>query len=312
MKPVRLASAILLTLFLGLGNVQAKDRPPLPPDAYYFGDSAYAIHKIDDRIFAIGEPTYYQGNVSYLFVGTQRALLLDGGASREEDITKVVASLTDKPVAVIPSHLHFDHMAGLDKFKEVWLVDLPYTRDLADKDGTTTVPVGIDLHDIDKLSPSSFRVARYVAPDEIIDLGELKLQLLSTPGHTKDEISLWKENDDMLFVGDFLYPGPLFVGNVKDYLASLDKALGVIGSKTKIYGAHGSAKAVPQNSLPLMNRQTLVDAKGAFEAIRQGKLQASEATPDELIRSAKIYPINETMNIYTDIVFTNGRPFGYD
>lgn len=312
MKPVRLASAILLTLFWGLGNVLAMDRPPLPPGAHYFGDSTYAIHKVDDRIFAIGEPTYYQANVSYLFVGTQRALLLDGGASRKEDITKIVASLTDKPVAVIPSHLHFDHMAGLDRFKEVWLVDLPYTRDLADKNGTTTVPVEVDLHDIDKLSPSSFRVGRYVAPDEIIDLGEIKLRLLSTPGHTKDEISLWEETSNMLFVGDFLYPGPLFVGNVNDYLASLDRALGVVNARTRIYGAHGSANAVPPNSLPLMNRQTLIDAKGAFEAIRDGKLQSSGATPDELIRSAKIYPINETMDAYTDIVFTNGRPFGYD
>ena len=81
------------------------------------------VYKIRDNILAISEPRYYQGNFSYLVVGERKALLIDAGATAKHDIAAVVNALTAKPVAVLPTHLHFDHLGGLARFDEVWLPD---------------------------------------------------------------------------------------------------------------------------------------------------------------------------------------------
>src|SRR5699024_2023251 len=77
--------------------------------------------------FAIGEPRYYQQNYSYLILGESRAFLFDSG-SGTRDINPVIKSLTNLPVTVMVSHLHFDHLGGIGPFKHIAMIDLPQTR----------------------------------------------------------------------------------------------------------------------------------------------------------------------------------------
>src|SRR6266404_5191440 len=65
---------------------------------------------------------YWQQNVSYLLLGTKRALLFDTGPGIY-GIRKVVESMTMLPLVVIPSHLHFDHVGNLNEFDTVELLD---------------------------------------------------------------------------------------------------------------------------------------------------------------------------------------------
>jgi glyoxylase-like metal-dependent hydrolase (beta-lactamase superfamily II) len=299
----------LVALLASASMALAQERPELPPGGRYFEDSAYSVFEIADGIWAIGEPTYYQNNFSFLLAGSDRALLLDGGANRGTDMRDVVASLTDRSVAVLPSHLHFDHLGGAETFDEVWLVDLPFTRDLADETGLTTIPVEVDLHDFDGLSPASFRVSRYVAPDEVIDLGGLEVQVLWTGGHTRDEIALWIPENDIMLTGDFIYPSVNFVGNDDDLVRSLDRLLAMTGEETRFFGAHGDEEAL---GLPEMTRQDLIDTRDAFKAVQEGRMEPTPVEPNDWLTSAVLVPINERLYAWADILFRNGVALNYE
>ena len=61
--------------------------------------------------------------VSFTLVeGTERALLFDAGYGTE-DVAGYVRSLTDKPVTVLLSHGHHDHILGARWFTETWLCE---------------------------------------------------------------------------------------------------------------------------------------------------------------------------------------------
>ena len=59
----------------GLGAAHADDstsRPTPPPEWFH-------IVRLDARTYELSEPKYWQQNVSYLLLGTRRALLFDTG-----------------------------------------------------------------------------------------------------------------------------------------------------------------------------------------------------------------------------------------
>lgn len=116
----------------------------------------FAIERLDDGHYAIHEPGYWQRNVAYLIVGSERALLFDPGGSAGKDIRHAIAHLTDKPILVLPSHLHFDHIGGLKHFDDIALIDLPFTRQLIGDDGRVRVPAEIHLGKREGFDPPRF------------------------------------------------------------------------------------------------------------------------------------------------------------
>lgn len=270
--------------------------------------TAFVVHKLSDFLYAIGEPDYYQKNYSYLLVGKDRALMFDSGANQKEDITQVARKITDKPLSVLPSHLHFDHLGGLHNFQSVYLVDTPFTRNFKGKDDLYHVPEPVYLGNIDHMVVPPFQVARLVKPDETIDLGGLEVRLLSVPGHTKDEVALYDESHDILLAGDHLYPSWLLAGNLKDYVASLDATLKIINPRTVIYGAHADADPTKVPAMTYADVQAISDK---MQQIQAGRAKGEAFSDPELIKSSELFKVEKDISILTNVRFTDGRDFGY-
>lgn len=241
--------------------------PPLPPGAAWH-DDWYALMRIDDRSFAVSEPRYEQHNVSYLLMGDTRALLLDTGPG-ERDPRPLVASLTSLPVTATASHLHFDHVGGHERFEGIASVDLPSMRARIAADGRFTPSF------VQHGGPGrpSFRIGEWWAPDAAVDLGGRTLQVLSTPGHTRESITLWDAASCQLYTGDFLYPGDLFAftpdADLAAYRESARRLLRLgepCGDTLSIWGAH-----VPRpDASPRQTRADLVRLEAALDALLAG------------------------------------------
>jgi hydroxyacylglutathione hydrolase len=256
-------------------NLLGYAREPLPkPELQVTGhwfDDYFLIEPIDPTTLAIGEPRYYQGNYSYLILGTERAVLFDAGTGLK-DIVPVIRSLTTLPVTVIPSHLHFDHVGALGRFDRTALLDDRSLRERL-RDGRLTLERYEFLGFADRLQAPTFRVDEWWAPDSTIDLGGRHLRVLSTPGHTPTSVSLYDESRHQLFAGDFIYPGNLYAflpgASRSAYLATTTRLLSIVDPETQIFAAH-MADPPALVGAPVLRVSDLRMLEGALISINQG------------------------------------------
>ena len=278
-----------------------------------YDDGWFAVYKITDHIYAIGEPLYFQGNFSYLVIGRDKALMIDATASITKNVVPVLKILTDKPIAVLPTHLHFDHIGGLRNFEEIWLADTPVAAGFKQTGGEYVIPLAYSLGFIDNYKADDIppvKVSRLAPLNSIIDLGGVKLKVLFAPGHCKDEIVLFDETDNILFAGDYLYPSFLINGNAGEYASSTDRILDVINERTLILGGHADSE---NNYLvPVPARADILALRDFLPKLANKEVSGEEISDDVFkIKSTKFYDINGRISIIDDIVWENGTRYNY-
>ena len=190
---MRCALALSLVAIAAVAGSQAAGltRPATPPGWFH-------VYALDAHTYAISEPKYWQENVSYLLIGTRRALLFDTGPGIYS-IRAQVRRLTTLPVIAIPSHLHFDHVGDLAEFSDVRLLDEPELRAQLHDGYFVEPPRQYMLR-----TPFKYRVKGWLRDGANIDLGARTVQLVSTPGHTPDSVSLIDRDGMHLFTGDLV------------------------------------------------------------------------------------------------------------
>jgi glyoxylase-like metal-dependent hydrolase (beta-lactamase superfamily II) len=254
-------------------------------------DDYFTVQALDERTFAIGEPRYHQQNYSYLIVGTERALLFDAGPG-QRDIRPVAQSLTDRPITFIPSHFHYDHVGNQITFAHVAVVDLPYLRARA-RDNRLQLTFAEHLGVAERIEAPTLVVDEWLPPGSRISLGHRALQVLYTPGHTEDSISLLDLDSGDLFTGDFIYPGPLFAflpnSGMGDYLQGADTVLGAVPANARIFGAH---RVAPPGA-PKLAIEDVEDLESALRAIRAGELRGTGVYP-------VVYRVNSRLELYAE------------
>jgi glyoxylase-like metal-dependent hydrolase (beta-lactamase superfamily II) len=261
-------------------------------------DDYFAVEDLGEGTFAIGEPRYYQQNYSYLIAGSTRAILFDSG-SGTRDISGVVRSLTKLPVTVIVSHLHFDHLGGITPFERVAMIDLPETR--ADVSGSVLTAKRYEyMGFVDGRAAPPVRVAEWLAPGSIIDLGGRSLRVLWTPGHTPTSVALFDAQTKRLFIGDFIYPTTLYAflpgASLSTYQATA-KALETLPADTVLWTAH-CCRRNEGVSAPWLSMQDLQDLDTVLTTVRAGKGRAKGFYP-------RVFPVNGEMTLATGFPWNN-------
>ncbi|WP_407304718.1 MBL fold metallo-hydrolase [Acinetobacter sp.] len=270
-------------------------------------DEYFVVHQIKDYLYAIEEPSYYQGNFSYLLIGTEQALMFDAGASHQHDMTQVIKRLTDKPFAVIPSHLHFDHIGGLKFFDQIYLPDLACLICFKDDAGLYQIPDEFHLGSIDGFQPAPIQITRLLSVGDVIDLGGISFKLLHAPGHSQDSIILYSERLNICLLGDVLYPSELYVGNISDYEKSLVYIQTLTNSETLFFGAHPFVTS----HIPQIRMAELELTLQVMQAIVRGEAEVRKVEPSILVREGKRHCVDERICIYTDIIFKSGLTIQY-
>ena len=273
-------------------------RPPVLAKGQMI-DDYWAVQRIDSRTYAIGEPRYYQGNYAYLILGNKRALLFDSG-SGTRDIGYVVVGLTKLPVTVIPSHLHYDHLGGIEPFSSVAMIDLPETR--ADIVDDRFVPGRYEyLGFVDGRRLPLVHVTEWLKPGSRIDLGGRIVDVIHTPGHTTSSVSLFDPAARQLFSGDFIYPTMLYAdlpgASVSAYQKTATTLLATLPPETKIWTAH-CCRVGEKPSAPWLTMTDVRDLNRTLKNVETGRVHSTGFYP-------RIYPINRELSLATGFGWNN-------
>ncbi len=242
-------------------------------------------------VFAIYEPHQAEETIGYLIVGKQRALLFDTGMGIS-DVKKVTAELTKLPIVVLNSHTHDDHVGGNWQFDTIYGMDTDFTRKNAEgsrEDAQAEItpdqicgalPKGFDAK---SYATRPWKITRYIHDGERIDLGGRTIEVIATPGHTPDAISLIDRANRLLFSGDTYYPGPIWLfrpeTDLKAYADSISRLNALTPAVKMILGAH---------NVPVASPVELTRLIFAFAAVRAGKVAPTPDSPGKVL-----YKVNE-------------------
>ena len=284
----------LVTICLALASTSVAQMPipdwcrPLPRPEYKdlervpIGDPWFEVYKPAPGVFAIYEPHQFEETISYLIVGEKRAILFDTGMGIS-DIKGVTAALTKLPIIVLNSHTHQDHVGGNWQFDSVYSMDTEYTRKNA-KGSREAAQKEISHENICGSLPKGFdpqmyvtrpwKVSAYTHDGDRFDLGGRTIELIATPGHTPDSVSLFDSGNRLLFTGDTYYPAPIYLfvpeTDLDAYAASIRRLAALAPRLELVHGSHNVPTA-PPSVLPRLVT--------AVAAVRSGKVQPIPDSP---------------------------------
>ena len=171
------------------------------------------------------------------------AMVIDPGW----DAPQVLAALEARQWSlkyILLTHAHFDHIGAVADLVDVTGVplalhrnDLPLLRHLG----------GAPLFG-HRIRPSP-EPSLLLQPGQVIEVGQLRLEVLFVPGHTLGHVAFYERQANAVFSGDVLFrqgigrtdfPG----GNMQTLLTSIRDKLLVLPDETTVYPGHGPATTI--------------------------------------------------------------------
>jgi glyoxylase-like metal-dependent hydrolase (beta-lactamase superfamily II) len=243
----------------------------------------FCVTELAEDVWQLTEP----GHVcSWLVAGEDSAALIDTGCGFAA-IRPIVEALTDRPVTVVHTHHHFDHVGGDGEFEEILIHPLgveglarAVPRELLD--AYLQYATGqedcfghyqqlddryfhliADQHTVRRLAPevrSAWHIGGFTATGVIedgdsIDLGGRRLDVIHTPGHSPDCVCLDLVGEGLLFGGDTVNTGPVYAQLPDSDLGALQASLSGLAARSerwdRVFCSHFMRTEVPPAFLAL-------------------------------------------------------------
>lgn len=173
---------------------------------------------------------------------TRTCAVVDPGAEPER-ILREVARLGLRVVAIINTHGHADHMSANNRIKHATGAPIM----IGEKDAEMLTSAAKNLSLLSGVVVRSDDTDRLLEDGDVIDVGEVSLKVLETPGHTPGGICLVAENK--VFTGDTLFAGSVGRtdfpgGSMDDLLSSIKDKLLTLGDDVEAYPGHGPTTTI--------------------------------------------------------------------
>lgn len=169
--------------------------------------------------------------------------IIDPGcySNQEEQIlTQFVAQHQLKPVKLINTHCHLDHIYGNKLVADTYQLELGiHQNELPMLKGASMAAQMYGLKVPPVCEPSYF-----IAAGDTLQMGDVSFKVLFTPGHSPGSICFYNETDKYIIVGDVLFyesigRTDLPMGDYDTLISSIKTQLYTLPNAVEVYNGHG-------------------------------------------------------------------------
>ena len=166
----------------------------------------------------------------------KEAFIVDPADSADEIPLKII-ELGVKPVAILLTHGHFDHIGAVDELRDKYKIKVYVYEDEKDvmtSDANLASMIGKRM---------SVEADEYLRDLQTIIIGGEKIQVIHTPGHTKGSCCFYLPDEKVLFSGDTMFCQSFGrtdfpTGSMSQLISSIKNRLLKLDDDVKVYPGH--------------------------------------------------------------------------
>lgn len=173
----------------------------------------------------------------------KEGFIIDPGG-QEKKIDKIIRDENIELKFILNTHCHIDHVSMDNYFKEKYGLKI-----LANKEEEFIIKnLGEQAEYLGFNLTGDIKIDKYLGDSEIIELGNIKILPIFTPGHSPGSTS-FLVNDEYLFSGDTLFRSTigrtdLFGGSFEQIISSIKNKLMGLNDEVKVYPGHGEPTTI--------------------------------------------------------------------
>ncbi|EAH4446903.1 TPA: MBL fold metallo-hydrolase [Listeria innocua] len=178
----------------------------------------------------------------YIIYQDNLALIVDPGDEANKIETEI-ASLGVKPIAVLLTHCHYDHIGALEEIRSTYQIPV-YVSPL-EQEWLSNPDLNLSAHIAGKAIVAQPAEYEFTLGDYNIE--GFRFKVVPTPGHSIGSVSFIF--DDFAVVGDALFKGSigrtdLYTGDFDTLINSIKTKLFVLPDDLPAYSGHGDATTI--------------------------------------------------------------------
>ena len=190
----------------------------------------------------------FSENTYILFDATKACIIVDPGCNRTEEqqlFSNFIESNGLKPVKLVNTHCHIDHVVGNRYVFEKYGLVLEAHK--AEIPVLAAADVSSKIYQVN-YDPSP-EITSFIEEGDLIEFGETKLEVLFTPGHSPGSVSFYHRESKQLIAGDVLFQGSigrtdLPGGDFNTLISSIKNKLFPLGEDVVVYSGHGPSTTI--------------------------------------------------------------------
>ena len=171
------------------------------------------------------------------------AIIIDPGDGADY-IIRILNDLDVRPTKIVATHGHFDHILAVNELKLAYKI--PFLMNKKDEVLLKWMRKSCKFFTGFDPGPPP-KVDKYL--NKLLKVGDLKFEIIETPGHSPGSVSLYSNKLGVVFVGDVIFAGggvgrtDFKYSNRKDLEKSIKK-LFKLPKNTIVYSGHGAETTI--------------------------------------------------------------------